>query len=125
MLDAFLAWLEEKQEIVAPKTATSTVISYKLKQWSKLKTFMKDGRIEIDNNRAERSIKPFVIGRKNWLFAAATRGATSSAIAYSLIETAKENRLNPIFYLHHLFEELPQRELEKIESFENLMPWWK
>lgn len=125
VLDAFLAWLEEQQEIVAPKTATGTAISYTLKQWSKLTTFMKDGRIEIDNNRAERSIKPFVIGRKNWLFAASTRGATSSAIAYSLIETAKENRLNPFFYLQHLFEELPQRDLEKIESFEDLMPWSK
>ena len=100
--------------VVAPKTATGTAISYTLKQWPKLTTFMKDGRIEIDNNRAERSIKPFVIGRKNWLFAVSTRGATSSAIAYSLVETAKENGVNPFFYLQFLFEELPQRNLEKI-----------
>lgn len=86
---------------------------------------MKDGRIELDNNRAERSIKPFVIGRKNWLFAASTRGATTSAIAYSLVETAKENGLNPFFYLQFLFEKLPQRDLEKLESFEDLMPWSK
>ncbi|MFC4354774.1 transposase, partial [Chryseomicrobium palamuruense] len=125
VLDAFLAWLEEQQDIVAPKTATGIAISYTLKQWPKLTTFMKDGRIEIDNNRAERSIKPFVIGRKNWLFAASTRGATSSAIAYSLIETAKENGLNPFFYLQLLFEVLPQRDLEKLESFEDLMPWSK
>ncbi|WP_158232244.1 transposase domain-containing protein, partial [Sporosarcina sp. P20a] len=80
---------------------------------------------EIDNNRAERSIKPFVIGRKNWLFAVSTIGATSSAIAYSLVETAKENGVNPFFYLQFLFEELPQRNLEKITEFEDLMPWSK
>ncbi|WP_037562304.1 transposase domain-containing protein, partial [Sporosarcina ureae] len=69
--------------------------------------------------------KPFVIGRKNWLFAVSTRGATSSAIAYSLVETAKENGVNPFFYLQFLFEELPQRNLEKIAEFEDLMPWSK
>lgn len=125
VLDAFLIWLKEQKEVVAPKTATGTAISYTLKQWPKLKTFMKDGRLEIDNNRAERSIKPFVIGRKNWLFAVSTRGATSSAIAYSLVETAKENGVNPFFYLQFLFEELPQRNLENIEEFEDLMPWSK
>ncbi|ARF15085.1 IS66 family transposase [Sporosarcina ureae] len=81
VLDAFLIWLKEQKEVVAPKTATGTAISYTLKQWPKLRTFMKDSRIEIDNNRAELSIKPFVIGRKAWLFAVSTRGATSSAIA--------------------------------------------
>ena len=125
VLDAFLAWLHEQQEIVAPKSVTGSAISYTLNQWLKLTTFMKDGRIEIDNNRAERSIKPFVIGRKNWLFAVSTSGATSSAIIYSVIETAKENGLNPFFYLHFLFEKLPQLNLNEAHVFDELMPWSK
>ncbi|WP_391203207.1 IS66 family transposase [Psychrobacillus sp. L4] len=125
VLDAYLVWLKEQQELVTPKSATGMAISYTLKQWPKLITFMKDGRIEIDNNRAERSIKPFVIGRKNWLFAASTNGANSSAIIYSLVETAKENGLNPFFYLQYLFEELPQFDMEENLKIEHLLPWSK
>jgi transposase len=125
VLDAFLAWLKEQQELVTPKSATGMAISYTLNQWPKLITFMKDGRVEIDNNRAERSIKPFVIGRKNWLFAASTSGANSSAISYSLVETAKENGLNPFFYLKYLFEELPQLDMSANLEIDHLMPWSK
>lgn len=125
LLDAFLAWLNEQKEIIAPQSATGKAISYSLNQWQKLTTFMKDGRIEIDNNRAERSIKPFVIGRKNWLFAVSTSGANSSAIIYSLVETAKENGLNPFFYLQFLFEELPQLDRSGELKIDHLMPWSK
>jgi len=83
---------------------------------------MKDGRVEFDNNRAERSIKPFVIGRKNWLFAASTSGANSSAISCSLVETAKENGLNPFFYLKYLFEELPQLDMSANLEIDHLSP---
>ncbi len=79
-------------------------IAYSLNQWEKLTAFLKDGRLEIDNNRSERSNKPFVIGRKNWLFANTPRGAKASASIYSIIETAKENGLHPFKYLMHLFE---------------------
>jgi len=65
---------------------------------------MLDGRCEISNNRAERAIKPFVIGRKNFLFSKSPRGAQASAITYSIIETAKANNLNPFYYLTYLFE---------------------
>ncbi|WP_185959502.1 IS66 family transposase [Planococcus salinarum] len=125
VLDAYLAWLNEQKEIIAPQSATGKAITYSLNQWHKLTTFMKDGRIEIDNNRAERSIKPFVIGRKNWLFAVSTNGAKSSAIAYSLVETAKENGLNPFFYLQFLFEELPQLDMNGELEIDHLMPWSK
>jgi transposase len=125
VLDAYLVWLTEQKEIIAPKSATGGAITYSLNQWQKLTTFMKDGRIEIDNNRAERSIKPFVIGRKNWLFAVSTTGAKSSAIAYSLVETAKENNLNPFFYLQFLFEELPQLDMSEKLQIDHLMPWSK
>ena len=125
VLDAYLAWLNEQKEIIAPQSATGKAITYSLNQWHKLTTFMKDGRIEIDNNRAERSIKPFVIGRKNWLFAVSTSGANSSAIIYSLVETAKENGLNPFFYLQFLFEELPQLDMTAELNIDHLMPWSK
>lgn len=69
--------------------------------------FLEDGRLEIDNNCAERSIKPFVIGRKNWLFSNTAKGAKSSAIIYSVVETAEENGLEPFQYLSYQFEELP------------------
>jgi len=78
---------------------------------AKTKCFFCDGRLEIDNNRAERSIKLFVIGRKNWLFANTPRGAKASATIYSIVETAKENGLNPFAYLQYLFEQLPNIEL--------------
>ena len=93
---------------VLPKSALGTAVTYCRNQWSKLLTFLLDGRLEIDNNRSERAIKPFVIGRKNWLFANTVRGAKSSAVIYSLVETAKENGLAPFPYLTYLFEQLPQ-----------------
>jgi len=85
----------------------------------------KDGRLEIDNNRSERSIKPFVIGRKNWLFSNTPRGARASAVIYNLVETAKEDGLNPYYYLHYLFEKLPSTDLTNTESIDSLLPWSK
>uniref|UniRef100_UPI000E09153D IS66 family transposase n=1 Tax=Desulfotruncus alcoholivorax TaxID=265477 RepID=UPI000E09153D len=107
VLDAFSAWLNYHYDRVLPKSALGQAIIYCLNQWDKLVAFMQDGRLEIDNNRSERSIKPFVVGRKAWLFSNTPRGATSSAIIYSIVETAKENNLNPLFYLSYLFEKLP------------------
>lgn len=108
VLDAFLAWLKQQKSRTLPKSATGKAIAYGLNQWDKLMGFMKDGRLEIDNNRSERAIKTFVIGRKNRLFANTARGAKASAAIYSVMETAKENGLNPFQYLQYLFEQLPQ-----------------
>jgi hypothetical protein len=81
-------------------------------------------RLESDNNRSERAIKAFVIGRKNWLFANTPRGAKASAIIYSFVETAKENGLNPITYLIYLFEKLPNLADPQDESaLYRLLPW--
>uniref|UniRef100_UPI00240A8DF6 transposase domain-containing protein n=1 Tax=Gracilibacillus dipsosauri TaxID=178340 RepID=UPI00240A8DF6 len=77
----------------------------------------------IDNNRAERSIKPFIIGRKNWLFSNTAKGAKSSAIIYSIVETAKENGLNPFQYLKYLFEELPNMNLTDKSNLDQFLPW--
>lgn len=99
-------------------------IAYSLNQWDKLTAFLQDGRPEIDNNRSERSIKPFVIGRKNWLFANTPCGAKASATICSVIETAKENGLNPFQYLKYLFEQLPQLANPKDpEALDQLLPW--
>ena len=84
---------------------------------------MLDGRLELSNNRAERAIKPFVIGRKNWLFADSPRGAKASATIYSLVETAKENGLNPMAYLTYLFEVLPNINVKDEKALDVLMPW--
>lgn len=123
VLNAFLAWLKTQSPQVLPKSASGLAIRYCLGQWDKLTAFMQDGRLEIDNNRSERSIKPFVIGRKNWLFANTPRGARASAIIYSIIETAKENKLNPFMYLKLLFEQLPNIDINDKDELDKLLPW--
>ena len=99
VLDALLSWANEMQVKTAPKSAMGRAIHYLLEQWPYLTRYLEDGRLELSNNRAERSIKPFVMGRKNWLFANTPGGAQASSVIYSLIETAKENQLDPYRYL--------------------------
>ncbi|HDI6354039.1 TPA: transposase, partial [Escherichia coli] len=124
VLDAYLAWLRKQRSRTLPKSLLGQAIAYSLNQWDKLTAFLKDGRLEIDNNRSERSIKPFVIGRKNWLFANTPRGAKASSIIYSVIETAKENGLNPFKYLMYVFEQLPQlSDPKNPEALDSLLPW--
>jgi transposase len=123
VLTEFRAWLDEMARETLPKTPIGKAIRYCLNQWSKLTAFMLDGRLEISNNRAERSIKPFVIGRKNWLFASSPRGAEASATIYSLVETAKENGLNPLAYMTYLFEQLPNSNWKDPEILDTLLPW--
>lgn len=123
VLDEFKAWLEHQQSHVLPKTALGQAITYCLRQWDKLIAFLEDGRLELSNNRCEQSIKPFTLGRKNWLFANTPKGATSSAIIYSIIETAKANHLKPFEYLTHLLERLPNIDVEDPSQLDTLMPW--
>jgi transposase len=123
ILDLFLTWLNMQKPRVLPKSALGAAITYCLNQWENLEVFLEDGRLEIDNNRSERSIKPFVIGRKNWLFSNTPRGACGSAIVYSIVETAKENGLNPYYYLHYLFEKLPNMDTTNEEALDKLLPW--
>jgi transposase len=119
----FHEWLLEIGPGILPKSLLGTAVTYGLNQWENLVRFLEDGRIELHNNRAERSIKPFVIGRKNWLFANTPKGARASATIYSIIETAKENRLNPYAYLNHLFEILPNLASRDDATLEELLPW--
>jgi transposase len=123
VLEAFSAWLREQTPRVLPKSALGQAIKYCRNQWERLEAFLKDGRLEIDNNRGERSIKPFVIGRKNWLFSNTAKGAKSSAIIYSIVETAKENGLNPFEYLNYLFTELPNIDTTDKSKLDQFLPW--
>jgi transposase len=123
LVEELRKWLDDIEHAVLPKSLFGRAVNYGRQQWSKLIRFLEDGRIEIDNNKAERSIKPFVIGRKNWLFANTPKGARASAVIYSIIETAKENRLNPYVYLNYLFEKLPNMDSGDNEILDQLFPW--
>lgn len=107
ILDALLAWANALKPQTAPKSALGKALHYLFEQWPYLVRFLEDGRLELTNNRAERSIKPFVMGRKNFLFCNTSGGAQSSAVMYSLIETAKETGLDPYRYLAWVLEQAP------------------
>jgi transposase len=107
VLDAFKLWLDAKQEITPPKGLLGKAIQYTLNNWEKLIVYIGDGRLKPDNNDAENAIRPFVVGRKNWLFAGHPNGAHASATFFSLVETAKANGLEPYAYLRYIFEKLP------------------
>lgn len=107
-LEKIKAWLDEKLSMALPKGLLGTAIGYALGLWPQLTTFLEDGHIPIDNNATENAIRPFVVGRKGWLFSGSPRGAQASATLYSLIETAKANGLEPRAYLNFLFERLPE-----------------
>jgi hypothetical protein len=95
-------------------------ISYLSNNWNKLVRYTEAGYLSIDNNAAERAIRPFVIGRKNWLFSDTPKGATASAQLYSLVETAKANGQEPYAWLRHALEHLPQT--SSVDDFEALLP---
>ena len=96
-------------------------IHYALNNWKKLIRYIEDGRLKPDNNVAENAIRPFVLGRKAWLFSGAPKGAEASATFFSLIETAKANGHEPYAYLHHIFEKLPLAKTD--EDYKALLPW--
>lgn len=120
VLDDFASWLQKQSQRVLPQSLLGQAVRYCQNQWGKLQGFLLDGRLEIDNNRSERSIKPFVIGRRAWLFSNTTKGARASAVVYSVVETAKENGLIPFEYLRYLFERLPNLGAGGLDE---LLPW--
>jgi transposase len=121
ILDDFRKWLSKKSIQTPPKGLLGKAVSYTLKQWGRLKGYLEDGHLAPDNNAAENSIRPFVVGRKNWLFSGTPAGAEASALLYSLIETAKANQLEPYAYLRYIFEQLPTA--SSLEDYEALLPW--
>lgn len=115
------AWMDELSPRVLPSSLTGKALAYMYGQWDRLIRYIEDGRLEIDNNGAENAIRPFVVGRKNWLFSDTVRGAKASANLYSLIETAKANGVEPYAYLRHVFDRIPAA--QTLEDFEALLPW--
>lgn len=119
ILDRFKAWLDKQS--VPPQTLLGKAIAYTVAQWSRLVIYTEDGRLNIDNNRVENAIRPFALGRKNWLFSDSQGGVKASANLYSLIETAKANGLNDYAYLKYVFSEFPNASSET--DREALLPW--
>jgi transposase len=113
ILDKLKGWLEAKQPLTPPKGLLGQAISYTLANWEKLIIYIEDGRLRPDNNLVENAIRPFVVGRKNWLFAGSPDGAKASATFFTIIETAKANGLEPYAYLRHIFEKLPIAQTEQ------------
>jgi transposase len=107
ILDEFKAWMDQRQLEVPPESLIGKAISYTLGQWGKLIRYIDYGFVPIDNNLVENAVRPFVIGRKNFMFSGSPDGADASAALYSIIETAKLNGHEPFFYLYYLFSKLP------------------
>jgi len=121
LLEKIRAWLDKSIAKPPASSTVGTALNYLNNQWSTLICYIEDGRLRIDNNHTENAIRPFVVGRKNWMFSDTPKGAHASAALYSIIETAKLNGLEPYRYLHHIFKELPKA--ESVEHFEALLPW--
>lgn len=120
VMEAFFAWADSCNAV--PKSPVGKAVYYAQSQRKYLERYLLDGRLELSNNRAERSIKPFVIGRKNFLFASTPRGAKASAILYSLIETAKECGIDPCAYLTQVFRLAPNGDLNDTTFLDPLLP---
>ena len=124
IFEGFENWAKEKSKIALKSSAYGRAVIYANNQLHKIKNYLTDGRLELDNNTADRSIKPFVIGRKKWLFS--NTPSKASAIIYSIVETAKYNDINVPMYLCHLFETL--KEVDDLHSISNTdldksLPW--
>lgn len=120
LLDEFEVWLVENAKKTPPQSPIGKAIAYCLNQWDKLSTYLQDPRLEVDNNKTERAIKPFVIGRKNWLFADNVRGAQAASYIFSLIETCKVHQIEPYAYLRYVLTKLPlisQKEISELLPF--------
>ena len=121
IIDKLKIWLDKSITHSPPESAIGKALFYLHQQWPRLIRYLDSGDYPIDNNAAENAIRPFVVGRKNWLFSASQKGATSSANLYSLIETAKANGLEPYAYLKKIFTDLPNA--TTVEEIEKCLPW--
>lgn len=122
-MDEFKCFVNEEVENTLPKSSLGKALEYAKDLLPNMYFILEDGHLEIDNNAAERSIKPFVIGRKNWLFCKNQKGAHASATIYSIIETAKANNLIAERYLAYLFDKMTGIDDFSKFNFEPLMPW--
>ncbi|WP_163195241.1 IS66 family transposase [Clostridium thermarum] len=123
ILDNFIDYVEREIKDALPRSPLGKALDYAKKHLPGLKNVLLDGSLEVDNNAAERAIKPFVIRRKNFLFANTAKGATACSNIYSIVETAKANKLVVERYLVYLFDNLSKIDVSDSESLDNLMPW--
>ena len=121
ILRSLHAWATDLERQTLPSGKLGNALAYLLKQWPKLVRYTEDGRVAVDTNLAENAIRPFALGRRNWLFADTVSGAKASAHLYSLVQTARANELEPYAYLRRLFIELPAA--QTVEQIEALLPW--
>ena len=121
IINEMKAWLDTSLLQSPKQSKLGGALHYLNNNWSRLIEFLTDGIIPLDNNAAENAIRPFVIGRKNWLHSSSVKGAHASAAIYSVIETAKANSLEPYGYLKFIIEQLPLA--ERVEQIEALLPW--
>ena len=115
------AWMLKHAPLVTPKSALGTALAYMGNLWPQLTRYTERGDLPIDNNRCENAIRPFVIGRKAWLFSDTPPGAHASAVIYSLVQTAKANGLEPYTWLRRVLRDLPAA--KTVEAVEALLPW--
>jgi len=120
VLDEFKGWLDNRISKTPPKGLLGQALQYAQNHWPKLIRYLENGHIPIDNNRVENDIRPFAVGRRNWLFCGHPNGADASATLYSLITTARACGLDPYQYLRFLFEKLPYARSQK--DFRALLP---
>ena len=126
LVDAFFAYLKQNEAKVPQSGKTREACTYALNQEWYLRVFLDDGDVPIDNNASERAIRGFCIGKKNWEMIDTVNGATSSAILYSIAETAKANNLKPFDYFEYLLAEIPKHTDDQNTDFlEELLPWSK
>jgi transposase len=121
VLQSLHAWASALRHQTLPSGKLGEALAYLLKQWPKLIRYTQDGKVAIDTNLAENAIRPFALGRRNWLFADTVNGAKASASLYSLVQTARANELEPYAYLRRLFAQLPAA--QRVEEFELLLPF--
>ena len=124
LVDAYFAWAKQNVSAVTPKSKTANGLTYSINQEKYLRTFLEDGEVPMDNNSAEQAIRPFCVGKKNWVMIDTIAGAESSAIIYSIAETAKANNLKPYNYFEYLLTEIPKHMDDHNTDFcEDLLPW--
>jgi len=121
ILAVFKSWLEKHVDEILPTSLMGSAVGYTLRQWNRLVAYLESPYLTPDNNACENAIRPFVLGRKNWLFNKSPEGAESSCGIYSLIETAKHNGVEPLKYLRALFEKAPLA--SSTEDWQKLLPW--
>lgn len=124
MVDALFEWLHSMEDSVDRSSLIGDAILYTLNQEPYLRRYLDDRHLSIDNNSAERAIKNFAVGRRNWLFAKSIRGADASAVVYSVTETALQNGLKPYVYLTYVLDQIRQMgSFPKPEELDRLLPW--